>query len=79
VGLAGGRSFGPRLAAMVVYLKHAQHLSYERVTRLCQDLFGVALSEGGASALGQRAGAAAQPVAQEIGTQVTQSAVIGSG
>ena len=78
MGLDGGRSFGPRLAATVVYLKHEQHLSYERVTQLCQDLFGVALSEGGASALMQRAGVAAQPVATEIGTQVAQSAVIGS-
>ena len=78
VGLDGGRSFGPRLAATVVYLKHEQHLSYERVTQLCQDLFGVTLSEGGASALMQRAGAAAQPVAKAIGTQVAQSAVIGS-
>lgn len=77
-GLDGGRSFGPRLAATVVYLKHEQHLSYERVTQLCQDLFGVAISEGGASALVQRAGAVAQPVAKEIGTEVAQSAVIGS-
>jgi transposase len=77
-GLDGGRSFGPRLAATIVYLKHEQHLSYERVTQLCQDLFGVAISEGGASALVQRAGVAAQPVATEIGTQVVQSAVIGS-
>jgi transposase len=77
-GLESGRSFGPRLAATVVYLKHEQHLSYERVTQLCQDLFGVLLSEGGASALVQRAGVAAQPLAKEIGTQVAQSAVIGS-
>lgn len=77
-GLDGGRSFGPRLAATVVYLKHEQHLSYERVTQLCQDLFGVTISEGGASGLLQRAGAAAQPVAQAIGTQVAQSRVIGS-
>jgi transposase len=78
VGLDGGRSFGPRLAATVVYLKHEHHLSYERVTQLCQDLFGVTISEGGASALMQRAGGAAQPVAQAIGTQVARSAVIGS-
>jgi len=78
VGLDSGRSFGPRLAATVGYLKHEQHLSYERVTQLCQDLFGVAISEGGASALLQRAGVAAQPVAKAIGTQVAQSAVIGS-
>jgi transposase len=78
VGLGDGRSFGPRLAATVVYLKHEQHLSYERVRQLCQELFGVAVSEGGASALVQRAGAAAQPVATAIGTQVAQSAIIGS-
>jgi transposase len=77
-GLDGGRGFGPRLAATVVYLKHEQHLSYERVTQLCQDLLGVTISEGGASALVQRAGVAAQPVAAAIGVQVAQSAVIGS-
>jgi transposase len=77
-GLDAGRSFGPRLAATVVYLKHEQHLSYERVTQLCHDLFGVAVSEGGASALLQRAGEAAQPAAAVIGARVAQSAVIGS-
>ena len=46
-GLDNGRSFGPRLAAMIVYLKHEQHLSYERGVQLCQDLFSVTLSEGG--------------------------------
>jgi transposase len=77
-GLEAGRSFGPRLEATVVYLKHEQHLSYERVTQLCHDLFGVVVSEGGASAILQRAGEAAQPVAAAIGAQVAQSAVIGS-
>jgi transposase len=77
-GLEAGRSFGPRLAATVVYLKHEQHLSYARVTQLCRDLYGVAVSEGGASTIVQRAGMAAQPVATAIGAQVAQSAVIGS-
>jgi transposase len=77
-GLDGRRSFGPRLAAMVVYLKHEQHLSYERVTQLCADLFGVAISDGGASAILQRAGAAAQPLAAALGTQVAQRAAISS-
>jgi transposase len=78
IGLNGGRSFGPRLAATVVYLKHEQHLSYERVTQLCQDLFGVTISEGGVNGLLHRAGTAAQPVATAIGEQVVQSGVIGS-
>jgi transposase len=77
-GLEAGRSFGPRLEATVVYLKHEQHLSYERVTQVCRDLWGVEVSEGGASAMLRRAGEAAQPVAAAIGGQVSQSAVIGS-
>jgi len=62
----------------VVYLKHEQHLSYERVTQLCHDLFGVVVSEGGANVILQRAGEAAHPVAAAIGVQVAQSAIIGS-
>ncbi len=77
-GLEAYRTFGPRLAATVVYLKHAHHLSYERLTHLCRDLFGVVLSEGGAVALLRRAGEAAQPAAAAIGEQVRQSAIIGS-
>ena len=77
-GLDGGRSFGPRLAATVGYRKHEQPLSDERGRQLCPDLLGVAMSEGGASAILQRAGAAAQPVVKAIGTQVAQSAGIGS-
>jgi transposase len=77
-GLEAGRRFGPRLAATVVYLKHEQHLSYERVTQVCRDLFGVEVSEGGVSAMLRRAGEVAQAVAATIGGQVSQSAVIGS-
>jgi transposase len=77
-GLAGARAFGPRLAATVVYLKHEQHLSYERLAHVCRDLFGVEVSEGGAAGILQRAGEAAQPAAAAIGVQVCQSTVMGS-
>ena len=77
-GLEAGRCFGPRLEASVVYLKHEQHLSYERVSQAMADLFGVSLSEGGASRVLQRVGEAAQPVAAEIGARVTASEIIGS-
>jgi len=76
--LAAGRQFGPRLGATVLYLKQEQHLSYERLAEVCQELFGVAISAGGINCLRQRAGTAAQPVAAEIGRQVARSAIIGS-
>ncbi len=62
---------------MIVYLKHEQHLSYERGVQLCQDLFSVTLSEGGLRSCSEL-GAEAQPMAKAIGEQVAQSGVIGS-
>lgn len=77
-GLEAERAFGPRLEATVVYLKHQQHLSYERTAAALDDLFGVDLSEGGVGCILQRAGEAAQLQAAEIKQAVVQSQVISS-
>jgi transposase len=77
-GLEPTRYFGPRLEATIIYLKHEQHLSFERLREVCAELFGVEISEGGLSAILERAGAAAQPMAQQIGQAVRQSAIIQS-
>jgi transposase len=77
-GLEATRQFGPRLEAVVTYLHHAHHIGFERLQAVLQDVFGVSLSEGGAVAVVERAGEAAQPEADAIGAQVRQSAVIGS-
>jgi transposase len=69
-GLEAGRAFGPRLEATVVYLKQQQHLSYERVTQVVDDLCGVELSEGGVACILERGGEAAQVQAAEIGQRV---------
>ena len=76
--LAATRHFGPRLEALVTYLHHEQHVSFERLQMLVHDVFGLDLSEGGAVAILERAGNAAQPLAEAIGEQVRHSAVIGS-
>lgn len=39
--------FGPRLAAIAVYLKTYQHFSYERLRLLMSEVFGLTISEGG--------------------------------
>jgi len=77
LGMEANRRFGPRLEATVVYLQHQQHLSYERTSQCLQALFGVSVSEGGQACILQRAGAAAEPLAQAIRRQVQQSAVVG--
>lgn len=77
-GLEAPRQFGPRLEATITYLHHEHHLSFQRLQRLLTDLFGTPLSEGGEVSVLERAGAAAQPLAEAIGVQVRQSRVIQS-
>jgi transposase len=44
---AGATPFGPRLHALVLYLKTFQALSYERLEGAMKDLFGLTVSQGG--------------------------------
>jgi transposase len=78
LGLEAERQFGPRLEAAVIYLQHQQHLSYERTQSTLADVFGVSLSEGGQACIVERAGVAAQAVADEVQAEVRQGAVLGS-
>ena len=77
-GLEASRHFGPRLEALVTYLHHEHHLGFERLCVVLRDVFGLTLSEGGAVAVLERAGEAAQSEAEAIGERVRQSAVIAS-
>jgi transposase len=77
-GLEADRYFGPRLEATVVFLKHQQHLSYERIVQTLGELFGLKLSEGGVAAIIARAGERAAAAAAEIKEQVIASPVIKS-
>lgn len=77
-GLEAERQIGPQLAATIVYLKHTQHLSYERIVATLRDLYSLTLSEGCVGNVLRRAGQAAQPVAAQLkaallGSQVVQS------
>ena len=77
-GLESGRYFGPRLEAVVTDLHHEHHVGFKRLLQICEELFGLTLSAGGAVSIVERAGKAAQAEAEAIGEQVRQSKVIGS-
>jgi transposase len=77
-GLEADRYFGPRLEAAVGFLKHQQHLSYERIVQTLRELFGVELSEGGIASIIARAGSRAAVAAADIKEQVISSQVIKS-
>jgi len=77
-GLEAGRHFGPRLEAVVTDLHHEHHVGFKRLLKICEELFGLTLSAGGAVSIVERAGKAAQAEAEAIGERVRQSEVIGS-
>ena len=77
-GLEATRQFGPRLEGLVTYFHHEHHMGFERVQTVLQDVLEIAISEGGAVAIIERAGEAAEPEAEAIGEHVKQSRVIGS-
>jgi len=77
-GLEATRQFGPRLEGLVTYFHHEHHMGFERTQTVLQDVLDIPISEGGAVAIIERAGEAAQPEAEDIGEQVRQSKVIGS-
>ena len=77
-GLEVTRQFGPRLEALVTYFHHEHHMGFERIQTVLADVLGIPMSEGGAVAILERAGAAAQPEATTIGERVRRSPVIGS-
>ncbi|MGH9877846.1 MAG: IS66 family transposase [Nitrososphaerales archaeon] len=77
-GLEAGRYFGPRLEAVVTNLHHEHHIGFKRLCQICDELFGLRLSAGGAVSIVERAGRAAANEAEAIGEQVRHSQVIGS-
>jgi len=77
-GLEADRYFGPRLEALIVFLKHQNHFSYERIVLTLRELFGLKISEGGIAAIIARAGKLAADCAAEIRQAVTSSPIIQS-
>ena len=75
-GLEAERAYGARLQATIGYLKAIQHLSYQRLEQLLQDVFGLSLSPGALDATLQRVGVLATAATSQIQAQVAQSAVI---
>ena len=43
--LAPGSPFGPNIQALSLYLKHVQHISYQRLQAMFADVFGLTISQ----------------------------------
>ena len=77
-GLEPTRTFGPGVEAVVAYLHERHHLSYERLSEVCGDLLGLALSQGAIAAMLARLAGRARPAYEALGAEVRAGPVINS-
>ena len=77
-GLEPQRTFGPGVEVLLAYLHERHHLGYERLVEVCDQLFGLALSEGAIANALARLTERARPTYEALGTRVRAGPVIGS-
>jgi transposase len=77
-GLEPGSPFGPGLRALIIHLHITQAISFQRLTRLMAEVFGLAISEGAIANMLARAEAPLLAAAAPIAAAVRASPVVGS-
>jgi len=76
-GLEPHRMFGSRIEALVAYLYHVQHISYERLQRLMAQVFGLQISQGAIANIVRRVAKSLRPRAHRIRSSIRASPVMG--
>ena len=77
-GMSPGSPFGPGLAALILHLHVTQAISFERLVRLLDEVFGVTISEGAIANIMARAEAPMIVAAEKIAAEVRSSPVVAS-
>lgn len=78
VGLEPGSPFGTSVASLVTYLRYSHAISYQRLSQLMSELYGLSLSEGAIANLLQRVqGQLATPVAKIV-ERLRRARLVGS-
>ena len=75
-GVQAPVQYGPRFVSLMVYLNVEQLLPYDRLGRLCADLFGQPLSLGTLAAANQRVFGQLAPFAQALTQQLPRRPVV---
>jgi transposase len=76
--MAPGSPFGPGLCALILHLHVTQAIGFERLARLMDEGFGIAISEGAIANLLARAEAPMIAAAETIAEQIRASPVVAS-
>lgn len=78
VGLEAGSPFGNSVASLATYFRYGHALSYERLTGMFRDVFGLSLSEGALANLFERAARRFDPATQAILARLRRARLVGS-
>ncbi len=77
-GLEPGSPFGPGIGALILHLHITQAVSFERLSRLMAEVFGLSISEGAIANILARAQTPLVAAADTIAATVRASPVVGS-
>jgi len=75
---APGTPFGPGVRALLAYLHHSHHVSFERLARIARELFGLAISEGAIANMFRRMGAGMAAATKAIRDKLLTAKIIAS-
>ena len=78
VGMQPGTPFGPGIRSLLTYLHHSHHVSFERLSRIAAELFGLVISEGAIANIFRRMGTAMAAATKAIGDRLLSARIIAS-
>ncbi|MGJ3247082.1 MAG: IS66 family transposase [Elainellaceae cyanobacterium] len=78
VGLEPGSPFGSSVASLVTYLRYSHAISYERLSQLMRELYGLSLSEGAIANLLQRVQVHLETPVAKIVERLRRARLVGS-
>lgn len=78
VGLEPGSPFGTSVATLVTYLRYSHAISYERLSQLMSELYGLKVSEGAIANLLQRVHAQLEAPVARIVERLRSARLVGS-
>lgn len=73
-----GSPFGPNIQALALYMKHIQHVSYQRLQAMFQDVFGLTISQGALGNMFRRASTAFSEHKALIQTRLQSASAVAS-
>ncbi len=78
VGLEPGSPFGTSVASLVTYLRYSHAISYQRLSQLMSELYGLSLSEGALANLLQRVQVQLETPVTQIVERLRSARLVGS-